>query len=86
MRFDTDAFAEPLGDAAVRTLFDDMRAEGIRFWLDAGHPELGFRWLIKDLGSGSFYLVEPASPRYFATGIPHMEVNARRLMAGPYGL
>jgi hypothetical protein len=86
LRFEAQAFAEPLGDQAVRTLYDDMRVEGMRFWLDARHPEIGFRWLVKDLGTGFFYLVEPASPRYYASGIPHVEANARRLMEGPEGL
>ncbi|HEY3269434.1 MAG TPA: hypothetical protein VGM37_21175 [Armatimonadota bacterium] len=85
-RFQARAYAEPLGDSAVRTLFDDMRVEAMRFWLDASHPELGYRWLIKDLGTQRFYLVEPASPRFYGYGIRHMEVNARRLLEGPLGL
>jgi hypothetical protein len=62
-RFEAPAGAEPLNDAAINTLFGDMRVEGMRFFLDATHPEIGYRWLIKDLDTGEFYLVEPASPR-----------------------
>jgi hypothetical protein len=86
LRFEARAFVEPLGDGTVKTLFADMRAEGARIWLDGAHPEMGFRWLIKDAGDGTFYLVEPASPRHYATGIRHLEINARRLLMGPLGL
>jgi hypothetical protein len=82
-RFTAPAFAEPLGDSTVRTLFDDMRVEGMRFWLDSGHPEIGFRWLIQDQGTSLFYLVEPSAPRVYGAGIRHIEVNARRLSEGP---
>ena len=85
-RFEAPAVAEPLNDGAINTLFDDMRAEGMRFFLDAAHSACGYRWLIKDLGTGQFYLVEPASPRFYGTGPAHVEVNARRLGAGPLGL
>jgi len=86
LRFEAPAFAEPLGDGAISTLYGDMRVEGMRFYLDGSHPECGYRWLLKDLGTGLFYLVEPASPRYYGAGLRHMEVNARRLAAGPAGL
>lgn len=85
-KFDARAFVEPLGDGAVKTLFADMRAEGARIWLDGAHPEMGYRWLIKDTGEDVFYLVEPAAPRHYATGIRHLEINARRLLMGPPGL
>jgi hypothetical protein len=85
-RFQAPAMAEPLGDSAVRTLFDDMRVEGMRFWLDDGHPEIGFRWLIRDESAGLYYLVEPSAPRVYGVGIRHIEINARRLAEGPAGL
>lgn len=85
-RFDAPAVAEPLGDGAISTLFDDMRVEGMRFYLDGSRPPCGYRWLIKDLGTGLFYLVEPASPRHYGAGLAHVEINARRLSRGPTGL
>ena len=85
-RFEAPAFAEPLDDGDVRTLFDDMRMEGMRFYIGPGSPTLGYRWLLKDLTTAQFYLVEPASPRYYTQGVPHVEVNALRLAEGPTGL
>ena len=85
-RFDAPAFAEPLQNSDISTLFGDMHAEGVRFWLSTAHPELGYRWLIKDLGNGRLYLVEPATPRFYDSGIRHVEVNARRLPEEPMGL
>lgn len=85
-RFTARAAAEPLPDSAVQTLFSDMRVEGARFWLDAAHAELGFRWLLQEQASGDFYLVEPASPRVYGGGIRHIEANARRLTEGPVGV
>ncbi|HOC32349.1 MAG TPA: hypothetical protein PKK84_08920 [Armatimonadota bacterium] len=81
-RFETPAFCEPLPDSSVSTLFGNMRADGARFFLDESHPEIGYRWLIKDQNTNRFYLVEPAAPRYYDTGIPHIEVNARRMPEG----
>lgn len=86
LRFRSRAHVEPLGDGSVKTLFDDMRAEGARIWLDGTHGEVGFRWLLKDVGEGVFYLVEPASPRRYGAGIRHLEINARRLLMGPPGM
>ena len=85
-RFEAPAFAEPLSDGAISTLYGDMRVEGMRFWLDAGHAEIGYRWLVKDLSTGFFYLVEPAAPRVYRDGLRHIEANARRLAIGPAGL
>lgn len=85
-RFTARAVAERLSDSAVSLLFSDMRVEGARFWLDAAHPEIGYRWLIRDEGTGFYYLIEPASPRVYDAGIRHIEVNARRLVEGPAGL
>jgi|GEM_PF-6625282 len=85
-RFETPAFCEPLPDSSVSTLFGNMRADGARFFLDESHPEIGYRWLIKDQNTNRFYLVEPAAPRYYDTGIPHIEVNARRMPEGPEGV
>jgi hypothetical protein len=85
-RFETPAFAEPLDDSDVRTLFDDMRMEGMRFFIGPGSPAPGYRWLLKDLTTDLFYLVEPASPRCYTTGVPHVEANALRLAEGPAGL
>lgn len=85
-RFTARAVAEPLGDSAVLLLFNDMRVEGARFWLDAAHADLGYRWLIQDQATDFFYLVEPASPRVYGSGIRHVEANARRLTEGPAGL
>lgn len=85
-RFDLTAFVEPLGDGEISTLFGDMRAEGARFFLGIDQPLLGYRWLLKDLETGRFYLIEPASPRYYVDILPHMEANARRLPVGPAGL
>lgn len=85
-RFDAPAFAEPLSDGAISTLYGDMRVEGMRFYIDAVHAGIGYRWLVKDKGTGLFYLVEPASPRVYPTGLRHIEANARRLNLGPIGL
>lgn len=85
-RFEAPAFAEPLNDGAISTLYGDMRVEGMRFWLAVGEPRIGYRWLVKDLGTGGFYLVEPGAPRVYDFGLRHVEVNARRLSMGPLGL